>query len=114
LREVGLLHADGFNLIFEVVTIADSAILGAGSVVVDGVDRVVQKLGNLAAVVDSKSDEGKDADGGVELIVLGELNLGLRLQQGIKIVHKVGEQVQECRPRLSQNIAMAMVLLSDC
>ena len=62
----GGLHADGFDLGFEGVAVAEGAIFYFGAVVIDGVDGVVEEVGDAAAVLDAEADEGKDAYVGVE------------------------------------------------
>ena len=70
-------------------------ILDAGAVVIDGVDGVMQKLCYLRRVVDAQTYEGKDAYVGGELVLLLGVYLHVGLQQGVKAVDEVGEQVQE-------------------
>ncbi len=62
----GGLHADGFDLGFEGVAVAEGAVFYFGAVVIDSVDGVVEEFGDAAAVLDAEADEGEDAYVGVE------------------------------------------------
>ena len=55
----------------------------------------MEELGDAAAVLDAQADEGEDAHVGVQRTLLGQSNPALGAQQGIEIIDKVGEQVQE-------------------
>ena len=86
------LHADGLDGGLEGVAVAQSAILDFGAVVIDGVDRVVQELGDSAAVLDAQADEGEDAHVGIQHAGFRQSNAALGTQQGVEVVDKVGEQ----------------------
>ena len=66
------------------IFVVDGTFLDMCSVVVDGVDTVMQELRYFAAVGDAQSDKGEDADRGGELFLLGLLNAFFGAQQRIK------------------------------
>ena len=74
-----LRHAEQLDATLEALAIVEGTILDAGAVVIDGVDAVVEELGNLRRVLDAQADERKDADFGHQSVVfLGvDLHLGL-------------------------------------
>ena len=87
--------ANGFHSLLEVLAVAGGTILDAGTVVVDGVHRFVQKFGYLRRVFDTQADKGEDTDVGGEPVLLFGMNLQLGLEQGVEVVDEGGEEVQE-------------------
>ena len=82
------LHADQLDLWFKVIAVAQGAVLDFCTVIIDGVDRVVQELGDAAAVLDAQADEGKDAQVSAQHPLVGQGDAAFGLQQGIEIVHE--------------------------
>ena len=84
-------------ILLEGVFVVDGTFLDMCSVVVDGVDTVMQELSYLAAVGDAQSDKGEDADRGGELFLLGLFYALFGAQQGIEGIEEMGEELQEGR-----------------
>ena len=81
-------------ILLEGVFVVDGTFLDMCSVVVDGVDTVMQELRYFAAVGDAQSDKGEDADRGGELFLLGFYAL-FWAQQGIEGIEKMGEELEK-------------------
>ena len=88
-------HSDFLDMLLEVLTVADGSVLHTGPVVVDGVDGIVEELGNLAAVLNTETDEGEDADGRRELAFLEFFNAFFGAQQLIEISYEIREEMEE-------------------
>ena len=86
-------------ILLEGVFVVDGTFLDMCSVVVDGVDTVMQELRYFAAVGDAQSDKGEDADRGGELFLLGLFYALFWAQQGIEGIEEMGEEMEKGRDR---------------
>lgn len=82
-------------ILLEGVFVVDGTFLDMCSVVVDGVDTVMQELRYFAAVGDAQSDKGEDADRGGELFLLGLFYALFGAQQGIEGIEEMGEEMEK-------------------
>ena len=82
-------------ILLEGVFVVDGTFLDMCSVVVDGVDTVMQELRYFAAVCDAQSDKGEDADRGGELFLLGLFYALFGAQQGIEGIEEMGEELEK-------------------
>ena len=71
---------NGFHGLLKVLAVAGGTVLDAGTVVVDGVHRFVQKFGYLRRVFDTQADKGEDADVGGEPVLFFGMNLQFGLE----------------------------------
>ena len=55
----------------------------------------MKELGNLRTVLDAQTDKGKDTEGGRKTAVIFEHDTLFRLQEGIELLNKVREELQE-------------------
>lgn len=62
---------------------------------IDGINRIVEHLGNNLVVGDTQTEQGCYAQIGIEQLALFEHYLLLREQKGIEVRHKIREDVQE-------------------
>jgi hypothetical protein len=67
---IGLCGTDLHDPLFELFVGDDGFVLDPGFVGVDGVDGIFEDAGDLLVLVDPHSDEGKDADVGVEQFIV--------------------------------------------
>ena len=74
---------------------SDSDILDTSPIVVNRVYRIVQELRNLRTVLNTKTDECKDAQSGVQLIFSRHLQTFLWNKKLIEIGNKIGEEMEE-------------------
>ena len=74
-----LRHTEQFDAALETLTIVEGSVLDTGTIVVDGIDAVVEEFGDLRRVFDAQADESKDADFCCQAVFfLGvDLHLGL-------------------------------------
>lgn len=82
-------------ILLEGVFVVDGTFLDMCSVVVDGVNAIMQELSNLTTVGDAQSDEGEDADRGGELFLLGLFYALFGAQQGIEGIEEMGEEMEK-------------------
>lgn len=87
-------------ILLEGVFVVDGTFLDMCSVVVDGVDTIMQELRYFAAVVDAQSDKGEDADRGGELFLLGLFYALFGAQQGIEGIEKWGKSWRKAESKL--------------
>ena len=55
----------------------------------------MEEIGDAAAVLDTQTDEGEDADISIQGAGIGQGDTALGAQQRVEIINKIGEQVQE-------------------
>ena len=55
----------------------------------------MKELGNLRTVLDAQTDKGKDTESGRKTAVIFEHDTLFRLQEGIELLNKVREELQE-------------------
>ena len=55
----------------------------------------MKELGNLRTVLDAQTDKGKDTEGGRKTAVIFEHDTLFRSQEGIELLNKVREELQE-------------------
>lgn len=90
-----LWQADGLDKVLELLTVYGSAVLYLGAVVVDGVDRIVQELGYLGAVVDAEAYQGEDAYARSQLGLVGQRDAAVGLEELVELVDKRREEAYE-------------------
>ena len=74
---------------------SDSDILDTSPIVVNRVYGIVQELRNLRTVLNTKTDECKDAQSGVQLIFSRHLQTFFWNKKSIEVGNKIGEKMKE-------------------
>lgn len=93
---VFLIESYFLDVFLEVFPVVECSVFDSCPIVVDGVDRIVQEVGDLRRVVDSQPDECEDSDAGVESSVFVDLDLLLGSEECVEVADEVGEEMQEC------------------
>lgn len=88
-------HANLSHAVLKVSPVAHGSVLDVGSVIIYGVDAVMQKFRYLAAVSYAETYECEYANGCIERLVVGRQDVAFGFEQCIKVVHKRREQLQE-------------------
>ena len=74
---------------------SDSNTLDSSPIVVDCIDGIMQELGNLRTVLNTKPNERKDAQSGVQLVFSRHHYTFLRNKKLIEVGNEIGEQMEE-------------------
>lgn len=88
-------HANLSHAVLKVSSVAHGSVLDVGSVIIYGVDAVMQKLRYLAAVSYAETYESEYANGCIERLVVGRQDVAFGLEQRIEVVHKRREQLEK-------------------
>jgi hypothetical protein len=86
---------DFLNPFFELFPVDLGLVFHLGPVVVNGIGRVAQEMGNLITVGNAEPDQGKNPElGGKKFSLFGQNGLP-GFEQSVEPLHKIGKQLEE-------------------